>query len=79
MVSVMEDRRMLKVTMAAMALIVSASAIAIAAVPVIDNIEPAQIGVQDFAEEAKRRKPRVPGGSGCDSPTDLIEHADCRD
>jgi hypothetical protein len=28
--------------------------------------------------EAKRRKPRVPGGSGCDDPRDLIEHPECR-
>ncbi len=26
----------------------------------------------------KRRKPRVPGGSGCNSPRDLIEHPECR-
>ena len=26
----------------------------------------------------KRRKPRVPGGSGCDSPGDIREHASCR-
>ncbi|MGB3315074.1 MAG: hypothetical protein WBB85_11730 [Albidovulum sp.] len=26
----------------------------------------------------KRRKPRVPGGSGCDDPRDLIEHPECR-
>lgn len=25
-----------------------------------------------------RRKPRVPGGSGCDDPRDLIEHPECR-
>ena len=25
-----------------------------------------------------RRKPRVPGGSGCDDPEDLIEHPECR-
>lgn len=24
-----------------------------------------------------RRKPRVPGGSGCDDPRDLIEHPEC--
>jgi hypothetical protein len=28
--------------------------------------------------EAKRRKPRVPGGSGCDSPRDIAEHPECR-
>lgn len=26
----------------------------------------------------KRGKPRVPGGSGCDDPRDLIEHPECR-
>lgn len=25
-----------------------------------------------------RRKPRIPGGSGCDDPRDLIEHPECR-
>lgn len=25
-----------------------------------------------------RTKPRVPGGSGCDDPRDLIEHPECR-
>ncbi len=25
----------------------------------------------------KRRKPRVPGGSGCDDPQDIIEHPEC--
>jgi hypothetical protein len=28
--------------------------------------------------EAKRRKPRIPGGSGCDSPRDVREHPECR-
>jgi hypothetical protein len=26
----------------------------------------------------KRRKPRVPGGSGCDDLGDIIEHPECR-
>ncbi len=26
----------------------------------------------------ERRKPRVPGGSGCDDPQDIIEHPECR-
>ena len=25
-----------------------------------------------------RRKPRVPGGSGCDTPQDRAEHPECR-
>ena len=24
-----------------------------------------------------RRRPRVPGGSGCDDPRDIIEHPEC--
>jgi hypothetical protein len=26
----------------------------------------------------KRRKKRIPGGSGCDDPEDIIEHPECR-
>lgn len=26
----------------------------------------------------KRRKPRIPGGSGCDDPGDVLEHPECR-
>ena len=25
----------------------------------------------------KRSRPRVPGGSGCDDPQDIIEHPEC--
>ena len=25
-----------------------------------------------------RNKPRIPGGSGCDDPQDIIEHPECR-
>ena len=27
--------------------------------------------------EIDRRRPRVPGGSGCDSPRDIREHPEC--
>ena len=30
----------------------------------------------DLAE--KRRRPRVPGGSGCDDPRDVAENPECR-
>lgn len=43
------------------------------AAPTADGFKVAQIGA-DF----DRRRPRVPGGSGCDSPRDLIEHPECR-
>ncbi len=26
----------------------------------------------------ERRKKRIPGGSGCDDPRDVIEHPECR-
>lgn len=29
------------------------------------------------AKGSGRRKPRVPGGSGCDDPEDVIEHPEC--
>ncbi len=31
-----------------------------------------------WSEFEKRRKPRVPGGSGCDTPQDVAEHSECQ-
>lgn len=31
----------------------------------------------DEVERRGRKKPRIPGGSGCDDPRDLIEHPEC--
>lgn len=37
------------------------------------------VWTQDAGSVAeKRRKPRVPGGSGCDSARDRAEHPECR-
>jgi hypothetical protein len=30
-----------------------------------------------MTDSIDRRRPRVPGGSGCDDPRDLIEHPEC--
>lgn len=30
------------------------------------------------ANVVERRKKRVPGGSGCDDPHDILEHPECR-
>ena len=30
-----------------------------------------------LSAEFDRRRPRVPGGSGCDSPRDIREHPEC--
>ena len=32
----------------------------------------------DEFDRRGRRKPRVPGGSGCDDPGDIREHPECR-
>jgi hypothetical protein len=32
----------------------------------------------DEVERRGRKRPRVPGGSGCDDPRDLVEHPQCR-
>jgi hypothetical protein len=37
---------------------------------------PASTSVAD--DLLARSKPRVPGGSGCDDPQDLVEHPECR-
>lgn len=31
-----------------------------------------------FIQELEKRRPRVPGGSGCDSAHDIAEHPECR-
>ena len=54
-----------------------------------DRQTPADLVLQEGApvEFARRgrgrggkggRRPRVPGGSGCDDPGDIIEHPECR-
>ena len=30
------------------------------------------------AAEFDRRRPRIPGGSGCDDPHDIVEHPECK-
>lgn len=32
----------------------------------------------DDVERRGRKRPRVPGGSGCDDPGDILEHPECR-
>jgi hypothetical protein len=68
---------MLKTLTTAMVLVLSASTL-MAAIPAMDNGKHMQPQFQDAGQEAKRRKPRVPGGSGCDSVHDRAEHPECR-
>jgi hypothetical protein len=41
-------------------------------------VQPSNDTVLDRRGRGGRSKPRVPGGSGCDDPRDLIEHPECR-
>jgi hypothetical protein len=65
-------------------LILSATAFAIALtmnMPAFAGVSPDGIHALDFAADStveKRRKKRIPGGSGCDDPGDIIEHPECR-
>jgi hypothetical protein len=42
-----------------------------------DAAQGAQTNPLSVDDQLARRKPRVPGGSGCDDPEDLIEHPEC--
>ena len=38
---------------------------------------PAFEQLMDSEFDRRGRRPRVPGGSGCDSPRDILEHPEC--
>jgi hypothetical protein len=65
-------------------LILTATAFAFAItlnVPAFAGVSPDGLYSMDFAGDStveKRRKKRIPGGSGCDDPGDVIEHPECR-
>lgn len=62
---------------ALIACIACAGGAGIAATPDQPAFAAALAGQPDTTTAEKRRKPRVPGGSGCDSPRDVIEHPGC--
>ena len=78
---------MIRTTTTAIALLLAASAAVVAALTASAEVQPTQsrfealqqdIGQAQPGEIAKRKKPRVPGGSGCDSSRDRVEHPECR-
>jgi hypothetical protein len=69
-----EDYPMTKTVLALMAAMITVSTLSI--VPVKASVD--GISKLDAATIVDRRKPRVPGGSGCDDPRDIIEHPECR-
>jgi hypothetical protein len=68
---------MTKTLLASAALIFALSTSSFAVAPFTDIIDGFKNQTQQLDQEAKRRKPRVPGGSGCDSPRDVAEHPEC--
>jgi hypothetical protein len=71
------DGTMMKTLLASTAILFAVSASAFAAAPVQETGEGFTIKSDTLNMEA-RRKPRVPGGSGCDDPGDVAEHPECR-
>jgi hypothetical protein len=63
---------------AAMAISTSPSALQTSSAVVRDAAQGTQSTPLTVDDQLARRKPRVPGGSGCDDPDDLIEHPECR-
>lgn len=66
---------MTKTMMTLMAAMIAMSALTV--VPVKASVDGFSAADNQSVVE-KRRKPRVPGGSGCDDPEDVIEHPECR-
>jgi hypothetical protein len=71
------DGTMMKTLLASTAILFAVSASALAVAPVQEIGEGFTIKSDTLNIEA-RRKPRVPGGSGCDDPGDVAEHPECR-
>jgi hypothetical protein len=63
---------------AAMAISTSPGALQASSAVVRDAAQGTQSIPLTVDDQLARRKPRVPGGSGCDDPDDLIEHPECR-
>ena len=69
---------MTKILLASAAIIFAVSTAAFAATPTVDATVGFKAKTEVNTMEAKRSKPRVPGGSGCDTPRDVAEHPECR-
>ena len=69
---------MTKTLLASAAIIFAVSTAAFAATPSVDATVGFKAKTEFNSMEAKRSKPRVPGGSGCDTPRDVAEHPECR-
>jgi hypothetical protein len=68
---------MIKTILASTALVLALSTVSFASAPTNDILLEKITKSSTADMEAKRRKPRVPGGSGCDDPRDIAEHPEC--
>ncbi|MDX2157011.1 MAG: hypothetical protein SFW09_10940 [Hyphomicrobiaceae bacterium] len=68
----------MKLMLAALATAVSLSVLATAAGATGTSAGTAVFTEDQSAPVVDRRRPRVPGGSGCDDPEDILEHPECR-
>jgi hypothetical protein len=66
-----------KTLLASAAIIFALSTTAFASAPAELTKDGFKAATEASDLEAKRRKPRVPGGSGCDDPQDIAEHPEC--
>jgi hypothetical protein len=69
---------MTKTMLAASALVFALALPAFASAPAVEKVDGFKAKTEYNTIEAKRSKKRVPGGSGCDDPRDIIEHPECR-
>ena len=63
---------------AALAVLSLTSAVAPAAAFDLGNASSSIVAGPGFDLIVEGRRPRVPGGSGCDTPRDVREHPECR-
>jgi hypothetical protein len=68
---------MTKTLLVSAAMIFAISTASYAVAPVKDTSAGFKAKIQFHDMEAKRSKPRVPGGSGCNTPRDIAEHPEC--
>jgi hypothetical protein len=71
------DYIMTKTLLASAAMIFAISTASYAIAPISDAGAGFTAKIQFNDMEAKRSKPRVPGGSGCDTPRDVAQHPEC--
>lgn len=69
---------MMKTLLTSVALLFAVTATSFATAPVGDVTQGVKAKTDFDDLEAKRRKKRIPGGSGCDDPGDAAEHPECR-